>query len=218
MWIEICQTHGQDSRSSQYWMGNLQKDICGLGGGSHTFKQLPDMIICGQNCGLACEKQFNGRKSKNGPSRNRSSIMRGNWEATTLSIRMMESSTFKKAWRKLEVPVEAAMLCKRGTKKRSSFQETWVKSCDFNNIQKPKHACIVEAHESTRKRLESSLPKDHEDHMAEKGFNSSSHFFLMHEICFHASSEEILDARGSSGQRVGEARKVAGVAIDQSEQ
>ena len=30
------------------------------------------------------------------------------------------------------------------------------------------HACIVEAHESTRKRLESSLPKNHEDDIAER--------------------------------------------------
>ena len=36
------------------------------------------------------------------------------------------------------------------------------------NSQKTKHACIVEAHESTRKRLESTLPRSHEDHMVHK--------------------------------------------------
>ena len=73
--------------------------------------------------------------------------------------------TINNAKRKLEVPVEAAMLCKKGTKKRSGFQETEAKSSESNKIQKTKYACVVEAHESTRQRLESSLPKDHEDHI-----------------------------------------------------
>ena len=48
------------------------------------------------------------------------------------------------------------MPCKMGTKKRSGFQETDAKSCESNKIPKTKHACIVEAHESTRKRMDSS--------------------------------------------------------------
>ena len=43
-------------------------------------------------------------------------------------------------------------------------------STDTNN--KTKYACIVEAHESTRKRLESTLPSNHEDHIAEKRVQS----------------------------------------------
>ena len=39
-----------------------------------------------------------------------------------------------------------------------------------NNIQKTKHACILEAHESTRKRSESTLLTDHEDHIVPKGY------------------------------------------------
>ena len=44
-----------------------------------------------------------------------------------------------------------------------------------NKIQKPRHACIVQAHDSTRERLERTLAKDHEDHIPEKGFNLVSH-------------------------------------------
>ena len=70
--------------------------------------------------------------------------------------------TIKNARRKLKVPMEAAMPCKKKrTKKRSGSQETEAKSCESNMIPKTKHACIVEAHESTRQRLESSPPKDH---------------------------------------------------------
>ena len=60
---------------------------------------------------------------------------------------------------KLEVPIEAAMPCNIGTKKRSNFQETEAKSDDESNkTLKTKHACVVEAHEPTRKHLESSPP------------------------------------------------------------
>ena len=64
------------------------------------------------------------------------------------------------------------MLCKLWTTKRPSKLET---KGQQNSHQKTKHACIVEAQASTRKRLESALPKDHEDHIAGKGFKSISH-------------------------------------------
>ena len=60
------------------------------------------------------------------------------------------------------------MPCKMGANKRSDFQETEARSGELNKIPKTEHACVVDAHESTRKRLESSLPKDHEDHIAGK--------------------------------------------------
>ena len=80
------------------------------------------------------------------------------------------------------VPMEAAMLCKKGTKKLSSFQETEAKSCESNRIPKTRHACIVEAHESPRQRLESSLPKGHEEHIAGKGHNSLTHRNWVHKF------------------------------------
>ena len=62
-------------------------------------------------------------------------------------------------------------LAKKGTKKHSQLHQTEAKSGESHKIPKTKHACIVEAHESTRHSLESSLPKDHEDHIAGKGHN-----------------------------------------------
>ena len=81
--------------------------------------------------------------------------------------------TTKNARGQLELPMEAAMPFKLKTTK-SSFRHRVAKS-ESKEIQKSKHACIVEAHESTRKRLEKTPPKDHEDHIAAKGFNSLSH-------------------------------------------
>ena len=54
----------------------------------------------------------------------------------------------------------------------------------------------------TRIRLESSLPKDHEDHMAEKGFNSLSHHDLMHKNLFPCLKRKKSGCESSSGQRV----------------
>ena len=56
------------------------------------------------------------------------------------------------------------------------------------------HACIVEAHESTRKRLEGIPPKDHEDHIAGKGFNSLSHCNLVHKLVLMPQAMNVPDA------------------------
>ena len=90
MWIEVCQIRGQDSRRLHYCTN--QQDFCGTGSSLHNFKQLPDLIMCGQKFGPACRKQLNERKSINGLSTNPSSTMRGSWEAFISSIRMMEST------------------------------------------------------------------------------------------------------------------------------
>ena len=50
----------------------------------------------------------------------------------------------------------------------------------INAIQKL--ACILEAHESTRLRVENSAPHYHEDHFAGKGDNSLQHYNLVHKF------------------------------------
>ena len=78
--------------------------------------------------------------------------------------------TFKNARRKLETPMAPAMRCK--TCKKNKHGETRGKTNDF----KSKFACILEASESTRMRMEESLPKYHEDHIARKGYNSLQNY------------------------------------------
>ena len=112
--------------------------------------------------------------------------------------------------RKLEVPMEAAMPCKMGTKMRSKKSRvTDDETKGSNTIPKTGHACIVAAHGSTRQRLESTLPKDHENHIAEKGFNSTSHKHLVHKFIPMPQAMKIPDAESRSGQRMGDVRKVA---------
>ena len=83
--------------------------------------------------------------------------------------------TIRNARKKLETPKAPAMLCK--TCKKSKNGETRSKTNDF----KSKFACILEASECTRLRMEESPPNCHEDHIVGKGDNSlyySVHKFI----------------------------------------
>ena len=70
--------------------------------------------------------------------------------------------TIKNARKKLETPMAPAMPCK--TSKKSQRGVTRGKTNDF----KSNFACILEASESTRLRMEESLPNHHEDRIAGK--------------------------------------------------
>ena len=71
--------------------------------------------------------------------------------------------TIKNAPKKLETPMAPAMPCK--TSKKCKHGEKRGKTSEF----KSKLACILEASESTRLRMEESLPNYYEDHIAGKG-------------------------------------------------
>ena len=79
--------------------------------------------------------------------------------------------TIKNARKKLETSLAPAMPCKIIKSNRNC------RSGAFNKI-KSKLACILEASESTRLRMEESLPNHHEDHIAGKEDTS-----LQHKIC-----------------------------------
>ena len=103
----------------------------------------------------------------------------------------------KNARKKLEVLVEAALLCKMGQEKRLGKLWETVASENTYSRKKTKCACIVEAHESTRKRLESTLTRNHEDHIGEKGFNSFNHYNLVHKFIPMPQAMKIPDAKAA---------------------
>ena len=84
--------------------------------------------------------------------------------------------TSKNARKKLEATLAPAVPCK--TSKKSKNGETRSKTNDFTS----KFACILETSESTRLRMEESLPKYHEDHIAGKGDSSLQHYNLVHKF------------------------------------
>ena len=77
--------------------------------------------------------------------------------------------TIGNARKKLETPMVPATLCK--TWKKNKHGETRSKT----NETKSKLACILEASESIRLRMEESLPNHHEDHIAGREDNSLQH-------------------------------------------
>ena len=76
----------------------------------------------------------------------------------------------------METPMGPALPCK--ICKKSKHGETRSKTNDF----KSKFACILEASESTRMRMEESLPNYHEYHIAGKGHNSLQHYNWVHKF------------------------------------
>ena len=86
--------------------------------------------------------------------------------------------TSKKRRKKLEVPIEGAMPCKKKEQRSTLGFGKLMRSDASNKIQRQSmHASWrpVESHESTWQRVEPFLPKDHEDHIAGKGYNSVAH-------------------------------------------
>ena len=195
-WTETCEIHEQDSPSLRYEMRNfLLKDICGPG---RRLTKIQATTRPGLKFGQECQKLLRRRKNKNGRAKNQSLTMLENWEVFTSSIRKMECTRNpSKNARKMEVPVEGAMPCKMGTRMRSrELQETAARRITESN-RKTKYACIVQAHESTRKRLESTLPGNREDHIAEKGLSSANHFNVMHKFIPMPQAMKILDAKAA---------------------
>ena len=101
--------------------------------------------------------------------------------------------TIGNAGKTLDTPMAPAMPCK--TSKKSKEGEIRSKTNDF----KSKFACILEASESTRMRMEESLPNYHEDQIAGRGHNSLQHYNLVHKFYSYASSNEDTRSKGSSG-------------------
>ena len=92
----------------------------------------------------------------------------------------------KNAKRKLETPRAPAMPCKK-----NKHGETRGKTHDL----KSKFACILEASESRKMRMEETLPKYHEDHVAGKGDNSLQHYNMKHKFIPKPSAMKIPAAK-----------------------
>ena len=65
--------------------------------------------------------------------------------------------------------MEVAMPRKKKNPSHSSFPETEARLRVPDKISKTKHACIVESHKSTRRLMEPTFQRGHEDHIAAKG-------------------------------------------------
>ena len=89
-------------------------------------------------------------------------------------------------------------------------------TCRNIDASETKYACIVEADESTRKSLEGTLHKDHEDHIAGKGMNSLNHYNLVHKFILMPETMKIPDAIAAV-EIMGQTREHIGMAADESQ-
>ena len=118
-------------------------------------------------------------------------------------VEMEFKEIIKNARRKLETPMAPAMPCK--TCKKNKHGETRSKSDDFQY----KFACILEASESTRMRVEESLPKYHEDQIAGKGDNSLQHYSQVHKFIPMPQAMKIPAAKGAVDKEWGILEKIS---------
>ena len=87
-----------------------------------------------------------------------------------------------------------AMPCKTSkTSKTCKHGETRGRTSEI----KSKLACILEASESTRLRMEDSLPNHHEDHIAGKGDDSLQHYNLVHQCIPMPQAKKIPAAKAA---------------------
>ena len=104
--------------------------------------------------------------------------------------------------------MKAAVPCKLRTTKRPNKLLEADSEIQGSN-RKTKHACIVEALESMRKRLESTLPRNHEDHIAEKGFNWRSQNNLVRKFIPLSQVRKIPGAKAAVDEEWEKLEKVA---------
>ena len=174
-------------------------------------------LIHGQRFGQECQKSSSTkRKNSSGPLNHRSSTMRECWEAFLSSIRMIWSSRtpWKKRAQKLESSMESATPVK--------VPKSWAGWNLWRNFQpktrRSKHACIVEPLESKRKHIGRTQPKDHEDRNGGKGFNSLSHYNLVHKFIPMLQAMKNPGCESRCWQGVGKARKFACMAMEENQQ
>ena len=63
--------------------------------------------------------------------------------------------------------------------------------------RKTKYACVVDADESTRPRLEGAAHEHHQDRITEKRMNSVNHYSLVHKFIPMLHAMKILDAKAA---------------------
>ena len=199
---ETNQNRGQDSHNSPYWKKRPPEGYT-LSGQRLTKMQTtsrPDYQWpeIWKEMSEAAQRKEKQKWAIEKPERDHARRLRGICVTDPADAEYKE--TIKNAWRKLEVPMPAAIPCKT---KGGKYRET----CSTSGTPKTIYACIVEADESTRKRSErTTVHEDHEDHIAGKRINSLNHHHLVLKFS-NPSSNEDTRSKSSSRQKMENSRK-----------
>ena len=74
--------------------------------------------------------------------------------------------------------------------------------------RKTKYACVVDADEYTRPRLEGAGHKPHQDHITAKAMNSMTHYSLVHKFIPMPQALKIPDAKAAVEKEWGKLEKI----------
>ena len=168
-------------------------------------KQPQDPTKYGQKCGSICLMQ---RKAKRTWALDNARQLRGIFFIEPNDEELKH--TMENVRRKLEIPMPAAMPCKTPVNCRGE-------TCRSFGKHKIKCACIVDADESLRIRLEGVPQMYHEDHIAARGRNSLSHYNLVHKLIPMPQALKNTRCEGCSGKRMGNIGENTGIADDESQ-
>ena len=96
-------------------------------------------------------------------------------------------------------------------------EQEWRDTRSSTNEFKSKFTCILEASESTRLRMEESLPNYHEDHVAQRGDNSIQHYNLVHKFIPMPQAMKILSAKAAVHKECEKLEKIPAWEPDESQ-
>ena len=119
--------------------------------------------------------------------------------------------TMKAVRRKLEIPMPAAMPCKIPIKSSGETHRSIGK-------RKAKYACVVDADENTRPRLEGAAHKHHQDHITDKGMNSLNHYSLVHKFIPMPQAFKNPDAKAAVEKKWQKLGENSSMAADESQE
>ena len=115
----------------------------------------------------------------------------------------MRGENWKDLWQQ---PCPCKRMVRTSTTKVAAMQEIAAQQKEPQN-----ELWLVESHESTRQRVEASLPTKHEDRSAGIGF-TMTHYNLVHKFYSYASSNEDSGCKICSGQGMEETRDKSSMA------
>ena len=150
-WMEKknCQMHGQVSQDSSYWTKGHLTEKHGPGGDLRGNKQPLVQTMYGQICGSICVMQHMGYREIKAR------------QCQTIERNILHWTERWRIQAHNEIRSEKAMPCKIPINGRRETHRNFGK-------RKTKYACIVDADECTRPRLEGAGHKPHQDHITAK--------------------------------------------------
>ena len=200
---------GRVPHGSPYWMKNLQTDFHGPGSGWQKATNI-QARSCGQNYGTYVKRSSTKGKA-------------------AMGYRETEARQCKVVERHFFIDPTDAEFKEPWKTHWTSWTFRWKQPCFARSEEvstgNPEgllafariYACIVEADESARMRMEGSLYKDHEDHTAGKGIKSLNHYNPLHNFIPIPQAMKMPEAKSSSGERMETTRSNTSVAANESQ-